>query len=605
MTAEVAIGTELAGRFRLLERLPDGPYGPRWRATDAEGPEARVTFVQTPRALDAAARAGALDRAARFGHPNAVPLRAHGTHHGATFLVTAMPEGKVLRAWRDERGAAVPLRDVRTLVDQVAQCLAAAHRGVEGTALVHGGRVPTSVWVERRGEVQFVARLDDWGTAWVSAPTEVVPGMRDEPSVADDVFGLGALLAELLSGEPVAYGGDVGATCERLARARPDAHASLWGVVRACLAPSPGDRPESVARLREFVRNAVWTPQEIRATPEPAPPPPPPPPPAAPPPERSRVIEVRASAPAPTPAPPPPPPPSPPPSPPRPAPPVVAPEPGPIVETTTLRAPRALDDAATHPELTSPVTALKLGASRLGLATVTRVRDPARSFDGPEERTDDVLHLPAEAPEVQPIEASSTLRGKRSLLEPEATMVTLAPSELTSMLDVSALADDPPAVDDEAVQTGRPSRAADAPHARRGTYLPVAGPDVRAPSPEPKGRARASTAPLAFEGPAAPSGVESTLDTQRPSPRPSTLAPRSSVAPLPGPSLPPSSPAEIAQAFVDIPTDPGVVAPATRSRTSEPVTEEAPAEDGVPWWVPALGVAVLVTLAVVVSTSLR
>lgn len=266
----------------------------------------------------------------------------------------------------------------------------------------------------------------------------------------------------------------------------------------------------------------------------------------------------------------------------------------------------AVDAAATNPELTSPVTALKLGASRLGLATVTRVRDAARSFDGPEERTEDVLHLAAEPPDVMPIEASSTLRGKRSLLEPEATMVTLLPSEATSLLDVSALANDPPEVDEEAVQTGRPARAADAPHARRGTYLPVAGPDLRAPTPEVKGRPRASTAPLAFEGQGGPSAVESTLDTQRPSPRPSTLPPpRASVAPLPSRSLPPPSPAEIAQAFVDVPTDPGIAAPVAPARTLAPAVEEAPSDEGIPWWVPALGVAVLVTLAVVVFTSLR
>jgi len=280
-------------------------------------------------------------------------------------------------------------------------------------------------------------------------------------------------------------------------------------------------------------------------------------------------------------------------------------EPGPIVETTTLRTPLALDAAATNPELTSPVTALKLGASRLGLATVTRVRDAARSFDGPEERTEDVLHLPAEAPDVMPIEASSTLRGKRSPLDPEATAVNLLPSELTSLLDVSALANDPPVVDEEAVQTGRPVRVADASHRRKGTYLPVAGPDLRAPTPEVKGRARSSTAPLAFESPAALSAVESTLDTQRPAPRPSTLPPpRSAIAPLPSQS-PPPSPTELAQAFVDIPTDPGLAPPAAPLRTPAPVAQEAPAEEGVPWWVPALGLAVLATLAVVAFTSLR
>ena len=83
---------------------------------------------------------------------------------------------------------------------------------------------------------------------------------------------------------------------------------------------------------------------------------------------------------------------------------------------------------------------------------------------------------------------------------------------------------------------------------------------------------------------------------------PKTAGPR--ISKLSQPAEPPS-PAEIAQAFVDIPTDPGVAAPAAPARTPAPVAQEDPAAEGVPWWVPALGLAVLVTLAVVVFTSLR
>ena len=262
-----------------------------------------------------------------------------------------------------------------------------------------------------------------------------------------------------------------------------------------------------------------------------------------------------------------------------------------------------LDAAPTSLELTSPVTAMKLGASRLGLATVTRTRRDARSFDGPEERTDDVLHLSDEAADVLPIEASSTLRGKRSSLESEATEVHIVASEATSLLDLSALPDDPPGDDGEA--TVRPGARATAPtHARRGTYLPVAGPDVRPSSPEVKGRVRASTAPIEFDGVASPSAVESTYYTQRPVIRPSTIPPPSRPSVLPS-SLPPPSPAEVARAFADIPTDPGLAPPTAPVHAPLAPREDEALEAGIPWWVPALGVAVIVTLAVAVFSSLR
>jgi hypothetical protein len=593
--AEPTIGTELAGRYRLVERLADSPYGPCWRANDAEGPATRVAFVKTARSLDASVHAKALGRFARFGHPNAVELRNHGFYEDMPFLAATMPEGKPLRAWCTEAsvGGTLALRDVRALVDQVTQCLAAAHRGIEGEALIHGGHLSTSTWVERRGEVQFVARVGDWGVAWVSAPVEVVPGAGEVATVRDDVFGLGVLLAELLLGETLTYAGDLSTIVERLTRTRPEAHATIVTIVCQCLASSPSERPESMARVRDLIRRAVWTPQEVRATPPPAaptPPAPPPPPPSASP-TRARVVAVHASAPEITPAkvpvslPVPAPSLAPPPTPrasrtplaplaPLAAPPVA--EPVILTESAPAAVVAPIEETTTERSLSVSVTSLKLGASRLGLATVTRGEQPSRSFDGPVETTREVQTLSPSSEAITPIEAGATLRPQRSLLVLEHTAVDRVHADMTSSLDVLGLA---AAEATETPPSSEPTHA-HAAGARSSTLLSLGNHTAH----EARGRARVSTAPLEFAEPATLLIGERPLDTLRPSPTPT---PSREVT---------------AAAFVEVTTTPGAVAPpvaAPRDVQSITLPPVAPVSTGIPWWIPALGVAVVVALLVV------
>jgi len=262
------------------------------------------------------------------------------------------------------------------------------------------------------------------------------------------------------------------------------------------------------------------------------------------------------------------------------------------VEAPTARASH-VDLANTEPSLASPAPAMKLGASRLGLATVTRARDDdARSFGGPAERTEAVSALAAAAPDVQPLEALATLRARRSLLDAEPTEVhAIAPESMevhpiapepTSLLDVSALPAD--ALD----RPAEPARKG-----RRGTYLPVGGPDAAPeavasaapPAPAEVARARVSTAPVELDQLSATPAVDATLDTQRPAVRPS----------LPSPS--PAPP-------LDSPTDPSIALPPPV--VAPPAPAEAPPDDArVPWWIPALAAAALVTLVVAAVSALQ
>lgn len=276
MALSLATGHGIAGRYHLRAPVSDAPFGERWRAVDDDGPEAWITFLTPPRAkIPTYIRDGLLAALRDFGHPHARAVTDTGTHTDTLFVATGVPPGQPLRAWLVDlraQGRSVALRDARTIFDQVTQALAAAHRVDNDNPLVHGATLIESVTLERRGEVQLVAAVGDLGLLTLIEPQSVTlpPGADPErPLPTDDLFGVGALLAELLTGIAPGSYHDVDALMARFAVARPEVDPSVWRIAQACLCLDPAGRPANMGRVREMIRGALWAPREIRGAPEP------------------------------------------------------------------------------------------------------------------------------------------------------------------------------------------------------------------------------------------------------------------------------------------------------------------------------------------------
>jgi serine/threonine-protein kinase len=203
-------------------------------------------------------------------HPNIVPVHdVELDEDGSPVLVMKKIEGK---SWGDLiRGAdglegyehdGDPLTFHLRVFMQVCNAVHFAHsRGI-----VHRDLKPDNVMVGYFGEVYVV----DWGIATVpkkpksiaGTPAYLAPEMLaqsedDMLTFATDVYLLGAILYEILTGAPPHLGEDMEAIVASVLRSPPEmpesAPAELASLATACMQPDPSSRPASA----EVVRKAV------------------------------------------------------------------------------------------------------------------------------------------------------------------------------------------------------------------------------------------------------------------------------------------------------------------------------------------------------------
>ena len=208
------------GPFVLLEEIARGGMGTVYRAR--EQPLGRMVALKLLRGGEA----GSSDFLARFHteakaasalvHPNIVPVYAFGEDGGVWFIAMRLMEGGSLAARIQLRGTiqshAHQQRESAVILKKLAEAVHYAHeRGI-----LHRDLKPENVLLDTAGEPYLtdfgLARLTEsdtrvtrshisLGTPAYIAP-EVALGGSAEATVASDVYGLGAVMYELLTGQP-------------------------------------------------------------------------------------------------------------------------------------------------------------------------------------------------------------------------------------------------------------------------------------------------------------------------------------------------------------------------------------------------------------------
>ncbi|MFC7272412.1 protein kinase [Paractinoplanes rhizophilus] len=270
-------GTLLATRYRLVALLETGGMAQIWHASDEL--LGRPVAIKLPTGPQVAWREARM--AAKLSHPGIAAVhdfreavRADGTI--APFVVMELLAGETVAARLVRETFGWP--EAARVGAAVADALAAAHQGGVVHRDIKPGNVmltPTGVKILDFGISAAPGEPDDDDTgATFGTPAYVAPerldGMPAEP--ATDVYGLGVLLFEMVTGQPP-YPVE---TWEELDEARangagtlpPSLPAEFRAVVERCLAEDPADRPRA-AEVR-FDLTALWLADEPESDDQPA-----------------------------------------------------------------------------------------------------------------------------------------------------------------------------------------------------------------------------------------------------------------------------------------------------------------------------------------------
>jgi len=266
------VGATFCNRFRLVGRLGTDVLGEGWRAHDRESSaDVALLFLELSTSVDDASinrfaealRTERIDNR-RFNHPGIVRIIGNHADDGRHFLSTQLVDGADLASQRDGSIES----SVETLL-RVCDPLEYAH----GEGFVHGAITRASIRIDGRGRVHVV----DFGVARLGVAAQlfnvgrgslatVSPQILDgQPAtVADDIYAMGALLFELVTGEAL-FGDSV--TRDRIIGERPDIPAkskhgeslpqSLVTLLEAMLDKQRQRRPAGIAAVRAVLSDVL------------------------------------------------------------------------------------------------------------------------------------------------------------------------------------------------------------------------------------------------------------------------------------------------------------------------------------------------------------
>ncbi len=265
---------ESLGRYEILAELARGAMGVVYKARDPLID--RLVAIKTVGLGLSDAETEAFERrffrearsAGRLNHPNIVTIHDVGKTGDIAYIAMEFLDGRSLREILDS-GVVLPLPRIADITAQIADGLAYAHRH----QVVHRDVKPANVMVLADGKV----KITDFGIALLPTGTRTLSGnvfgsprytspeqvMGRPVDGRSDVFSLGAVLYEMLTGLPPFTGGDLNSILTQVL-SEPTAPPSSRNrniprafdhVVGKALAKDPADRYQDALEMAVDLRN--------------------------------------------------------------------------------------------------------------------------------------------------------------------------------------------------------------------------------------------------------------------------------------------------------------------------------------------------------------
>ncbi|MFF0555555.1 protein kinase [Streptomyces sp. NPDC004266] len=271
------------GPFRLIGRLGVGGMGRVFLARSAGGRTVAVKVVHAELAAqDEFRRRFAREVAAleRVGGTGTAPVLGSDTTADSPWVAIGYVPGPSLRTVVGDEFGPLPPATVRALASGLARALDHIH----AAGLVHRDLKPSNVLLTVDGPriidfgiARAVDHVADGGNLTTTGAVVGSPGFMSPEQVrgdhvgpASDVFCLGSVLAYAATGRAPFGTADSGvhATMFRIAHDDPDLTdlpPELSGLIRACLAKDPADRPTATEIVETLPVADPWLPADVLA----------------------------------------------------------------------------------------------------------------------------------------------------------------------------------------------------------------------------------------------------------------------------------------------------------------------------------------------------
>jgi TonB family protein len=278
---------EKFGKFVLLEEVENVGIGREYRAAKlgSAGLEKIVSVLRLtpPLATNAEAVKSLMDQvkfAAQLQNPNVLKIYGIGKVDASYYISYEFLEGKSLRAIFSrcrQDGFPFSIDHALLIASKICSALEYAHqrKNEAGGRYYHGLVTPGSVLVSYEGEVRlrgfgyWPSRLREAGALPEDAPLYLAPEQSDggQGDTKSDIFAVGAILFETLTGEPLLQGGRGVDPAARVARAKVQSPTTdddalpkpIADILQRSLAKDPAARYAEIQEVRKAVDTLLFS----------------------------------------------------------------------------------------------------------------------------------------------------------------------------------------------------------------------------------------------------------------------------------------------------------------------------------------------------------